>query len=255
MVSVIMPVRNGAGVIGRAIDSVQAQRVPLELIVINDASADDTDGIVRAYRDGWRDLADKRLVYIENRENLGAAASRNLGVSLAEAPWVAFLDADDWWTEDKLERQLKLLEREGRVLCSTARELMDAGGNSLGRVIHVRETVSYHDLLFGNSINCSSVVVRTDVMRAFPMEYEDSHEDYIAWLRILKACGPACAIDEPLLKYRMSAGSKSGNKLRSAAMTFRVYRHLGFNPVSSVFMFISYAVHGVIKYAGIKESE
>lgn len=254
-VSVVMPVYNGASVIGRAIESVQAQQVPLELIVIDDCSADQTPKIVRSYQKYWETLEDKELIYIKNENNLGAAASRNIGVSQAKTPWIAFLDADDWWMPDKLTRQLALLKRTSCVLCSTARELMDSKGKSLHKVIHVKETISYKDLLFHNSVNCSSVVVRTAAIRKFPMQYEDSHEDYITWLKILKAYGPACAIDEPLLKYSYSGGSKSGNKLKSAMMTFKVYRYMDFNIVSSVLMFISYAFHGILKYAGMKESK
>ena len=84
----------------------------------------------------------------------------------------------------------------------------------------------------------------------FPMEHEDSHEDYIAWLKILGKYGPAAGINEPLLRYRLSAGGKSGNKLKSARMTFLVYRYMGFGKVKAAACFLSYALHGVWKYAG-----
>ena len=252
-VSVVMPVYNGSAVIRQAIDSVAAQQVPLELIIVDDCSTDNTAGIVKACQMQWAGFADKSLIYMRNKKNTGAAASRNAGVLKASAPWTAFLDADDWWTPDKLMRQLEFLEETGDVLCCTARELMDVSGKSLHKIIHVKKTITYKDLLFHNSINCSSVIVRTSVIRKFPMCYEDSHEDYITWLKILKQYGQACAIDEPMLKYRFSAGSKSGNKLKSAKMTFKVYRYMGFNIICSVLMFISYAVHGVLKYTGKKQ--
>ena len=119
------------------------------------------------------------------------------------------MDADDWWMPKKLERQLALLKKTGLVLCSTARELMTSDGRPTGRIIHVKRRLTYHDLLYHNSINCSSVVVKREVILEFPMGYEDSHEDYITWLKILRKYGASCAIDEPLLKYRVSAGSKS----------------------------------------------
>ena len=82
----------------------------------------------------------------------------------------------------------------------------------------------------------------------FPMEHEDSHEDYIAWLRLLKKYGCACGVNEPLLKYRLSGKGKSGSKLKSAGMTFRVYRYMGFGWGQSLLCFVSYALHGVWKY-------
>lgn len=80
------------------------------------------------------------------------------------------------------------------------------------------------------------------------MEHEDSHEDYIAWLRLLKKYGQACGINEPLLKYRLSGKGKSGGKLKSARMTFRVYRYMGFGMGKSLICFISYALNGIWKY-------
>lgn len=80
------------------------------------------------------------------------------------------------------------------------------------------------------------------------MEHEDSHEDYITWLKILRQYGFAVGVNEPLLKYRLSTTGKSGNKIQSAKMTFRVYRYLGFGIAKSLLCFLSYAIHGTAKY-------
>ena len=80
------------------------------------------------------------------------------------------------------------------------------------------------------------------------MEHEDSHEDYITWLKILKKYGRACGVNEPLLKYRLSTTGKSGSKWKSAGMTWKVYRYMGFGLIKSFFCFCSYAIHGVWKY-------
>lgn len=250
VVSVVMPVYNGGAYIRQAIESVLRQNVPLELIIIDDCSTDETAAVVQSVQKVFADgqKGDKEIVYLKNEVNSGAAASRNRGVAAARGEYTAFLDADDWWHEDKLQRQIALMRKEGDVLCSTARALYTADGRPTGRIIHVKPKLVYKDLLYHNSINCSSVLVRTEVVKAFPMCYDDSHEDYITWLKILKVYKTACAIDEPLLNYRLSAASKSGNKLKSAKMTFKVYRYMGFGPVKSVFLFISYAVHGILKY-------
>jgi teichuronic acid biosynthesis glycosyltransferase TuaG len=186
--------------------------------------------------------------FAKNEKNLGAAATRNRGVTLARGKYVAFLDADDYWTEDKLVRQLALIEQTGCVLCCTARELMTPEGELTGKVIPVKEKISYRELLKHNSINCSSVLILTDVAREFPMHHDDSHEDYIMWLEVLRKYETACGINEPMLKYRLSNSGKSGNKLHSAKMTFMVYRYMGFGVVKSMVCFCSYAFHGVKKY-------
>lgn len=242
LVSVIMPVYNGAATICQAIDSVYRQNVPLELLVIDDGSTDQTVEILSAYQER------PDFHYLKNVQNIGAAASRNRGVHEAHGQYIAFLDADDWWEDGKLKLQLDILKKTGRVLCSSGRELMNYDGSSTGKYIPVRETVSYRDLLRHNSINCSSVLLSKEVAAEFPMEHDDSHEDYLTWLKILHKYGPAAGIDEPLLKYRMSKSSKSGDKKKSAIMTYKVYRYMGYSHIRCILYFISYAVHGLWKY-------
>lgn len=242
IVSVIIPAYHCAGTIRQAIDSALAQKVDLEVIVIDDCPADGLDSVMKCYEDN------PVVFYVKNEVNLGAAASRNRGVALAQGRYVAFLDADDWWTEDKLEKQISLIEKEKTVLCAAARELVSPEGMPTGRVIPVSREITYRDLLRHNSINCSSVLLRTEVAREFPMQCEEAHEDYIMWLRILKKYKRACAVNEPLLKYRLTNTGKSGSKLKSARMTFQVYRYMGFSYGKSICCFVSYAFHGVWKY-------
>ena len=242
LVSVIIPAYNCANTVSCAIDSALCQNVDLEVLVLNDCSSDHLDDVMATY------AQEPRVRYLKNQENLGASGTRNRGVALAEGEYIAFLDADDCWLPGKLSRQLELLKETGCILCCTAREMMTPDWKSTGRVIPVQERISYKDLLKENSINCSSVVLPTAVAREFPMEHEDSHEDYIMWLRILKKYGSACGINEPLLQYRISTTGKSGNKLKSARMTWNVYRYMEFGLLKSVICFASYAIHGVKKH-------
>lgn len=243
ILSVIMPAYRCAGTIRSAIESVLIQNVPLEILIIDDCSPEPLEDALAPFRE------DARVRILRNERNLGAAQSRNRGVALAEGEYVAFLDADDIWTPGKLEKQLARLEKTGMVLCATARELMTPDGKLTGRVIPVPEEISYRELLKHNCINCSSVVIKTEVAREFPMHHEESHEDYIMWLEVLQKYGSACAINEPLLKYRLSNTGKSGSKLQSAKMTFGVYRCMGFGLCRSMLLFAGYAFHGVKKYA------
>lgn len=242
IISVIMPTFNSGNYLEKAVHSVLIQDVPLELIIIDDCSTDHTNKLLSQFN------SYDNVIYVRNEVNLGAAASRNKGVLLAKGKYIAFLDADDYWAPHKLSRQLDALEAKQRVLCSTARELMTPEGKLTGKIISVPENITYHMMLRHNLINCSSVVLRRDVALEFPMEHEDSHEDYITWLKILQKYKKACAVNEPLLKYRLSNSGKSGSKLHSAKMTFKVYRYMNFGILKSLLCFISYAVHGVIKY-------
>lgn len=242
LVSVIMPAYNAEKFIDTAIHSVLIQDVPLELIIIDDCSTDNTKKVQVNYQ------TYSNVIYVKNESNLGAAASRNKGVALARGKYIAFLDADDYWLPHKLSRQLDALLAKQRVLCCTARELMTPAGNLTGKVIPVPENITYSMMLKHNLINCSSVVMLRDIALEFPMEHEDSHEDYIMWLRILQKYKKACAVNEPLLKYRLSNSGKSGSKLHSAKMTYKVYRYMGFGLFKSCVCFVSYAIHGVLKY-------
>jgi teichuronic acid biosynthesis glycosyltransferase TuaG len=242
LVSVIMPVYNGEKYIRQAVESVFCQEVPLELLVIDDGSSDGTNEVLSAYMDR------EDFLYFKNEKNLGVGASRNLGVQKARGRFVAFLDADDWWEPGKLAAQLAVMEKTGCVLCSTGREMMHPDGSSSGKYIPVKENITYRELLKHNSINCSSVLVKREVMLAVPMEHDEIHEDYLAWLKILKMYGAAAGINHPYLKYRLSEGGKSRDKRKSAIMTYKVYRYAGYGPIRSGMFFLSYAIHGVFKY-------
>ena len=235
LVSVIIPAYNAMGTIAGALESALAQNVPLEIIVIDDGG-----------NEGLESLLQDRAIFLKNEQNLGAAESRNRGIRHAKGQYIAFLDADDLWLPGKLQTQLDAIG--DAVLCCTARELMTPEGACTGRVIGVKERITYRELLKHNSINCSSVLLRRDVALEFPMEHSDSHEDYILWLKILQKYGEAVGINEPLLRYRLSNTGKSGSKLNSAKMTFRVYRYMGFGMVKSLICFCSYAIHGIFKY-------
>lgn len=241
-VSVVIPSYNSGGTIETAVDSALAQNVPVEVIIVDDCSQDNTEQVLTKYR------GDSRVRILLNETNSGVAESRNRGVKEAACDRVAFLDSDDMWEEGKLDKQLKLMDRTGAVLCSTARELINEDGSRTGRVLEVPETVTYRQLLRGNVINCSSVLADRDVLMKYPMGNDDIHEDYICWLQILKAGGRAVLINEPLLLYRVVKNSKSGSKMSSAKKTFAVYRKMGYGIFRSCLFFVNYAVNGVKKY-------
>lgn len=243
LVSVIMPAYNAANYIDRAIESVLSQDdIDLELIVINDGSTDNTLERLNHYQQY------DNITILDNEKNLGVSATRNKGIALAKGKYIAFLDTDDWWTADKLKRQVELIEEKQCVLTYTARELFDDAGVPTGNVIPVHEEISYEELVKHNIINCSSVLMDANVAREFYMEHDDSHEDYLLWLKVLRKYKIAYGINEPLLKYRLSLNGKCRNKLKSALMTYRVHRYLGTNPVKSFFYMSSQLVSAGLKY-------
>lgn len=250
MVSVIIPVYNAKKYVCEALASVVEQSYVQEVIVIDDGSTDGSMEVVQAWLDAYEAQTEKirfRLLY--NAHNMGVAEARNRGVKEAEGIYVAFLDADDRFAPGKLKKQVELLEQTGACLCNTARVLMQADGTLTQNIMHTPEKITLADLEQTNYINCSSVVVRRDIMQKYPMEHSEVHEDYLTWLRMLRDYAYAVGIDEPLLEYRLSENGKSRNKLKSARMTYRTYRLAGYSVWKSCRMFAHYTVKGLKKYA------
>ena len=242
IVSVIIPVYNSAMYIEQAIESVLVQKVPFELIIIDDCSSDSISDVLDKYK------LDYRIKCVRNKVNLGVAMSRNLGVNMAQGDFIAYLDADDWWMPDKLEKQLKVMNSKKYAICYTERELVYADGKSTGIVLKVKEKIDYRILRYHNYISCSSVMLPTYIAKSVPMCHDELHEDYINWLKILKIYGMAYGIKEPLIKYRLSENGKSRNHLKSAKMTYGVFRYVGMNKLQSLIFMVSHLLGALIKY-------
>ena len=251
IISVVIPVYNGEKHLHQAIESALLQRKSIkniEILIVDDASTDRTQEIAQEYVNSIPDVR-----YFRNKVNRGAAESRNYGVRNAAGEWIAFLDADDWWEPDKLKKQLKKLEETNAILCTTARKLVSESGESLKCVIPVKERITYKMMAYQNWINCSTVLLPRRIMLEFPMMHDEVHEDYITWMKIMKKYGDACAVNEPLLKYRLTGKGKSGNKWKSAFMTWKTYRYLGFSRLKAVNCFLHYVLCGVRKYRKCRE--
>lgn len=267
MVSVIIPSHNNRSTLKKAVLSVLEQTYQgFEIIIIDNGTE-----IPFSKKDLMKDIADlsqkdlsqkdyseqdSKVILYQCSKGLGAAAARNKGIEMAKGEYIAFLDADDYWATDKLDKQLKVMEKflvngEKPLICFTGREIIDPDGNDTNRFVGCSKVVDYKKLLKTNQINCSSVMMRTETARKylFP-DIEGFHEDYAVWLTILKEGGFAAGINRPLLYYRRSPKSKSGNKFNSAIMTYRVYKYMDIGLPKRIACFISYAINGIKKTYG-----
>lgn len=239
-----MPAYQCEATVEESVRSVLSQTYPFwELIIVNDGSSDNTASVLARLA-----AEDLRIRVITLPHNEGVAAARNHAVENASGDWVAFLDSDDIWLPEKLERQLSLSEETGASFLYTGAAVIDSLSRKTGREFRVPKSVTYRSLLRRTDIICSTVVVRRNLILKHPMERSDLHEDYVCWLSILKEESTAFGISEPLILYRISTTSKSGNKLKSAGMMWRTYRHIGLNPVCAAWCFLNYALHGVTRY-------
>lgn len=241
-VSVIIPVYNNEHIFKAVKSAYDQVNIIKEVIVIDDASTIDILSTLEEYKN--RD----DFTYIKNIKNQGVAISRNIGVKSARGDYIAYLDSDDLWDKNKLRKQLdKALEKNADIVC-TGREIINENGITTGRIIHVKNEISYKNLLKHNSISCSSVLLKRKVALEYPMHDAHFHEDFINWLEITKSNRIIYGIDEPLLKYRLSPNGKSRNKLKSAYMTYMSYKMTGIINSKALMYTILHLVNGVIKY-------
>jgi len=252
-ISVIIPCYNSKNYICDAIESVFMQKgsFDIELIVIDDAS---TDNSLKIIKNCFKDFSSQDIYsncdckLIVNSSNFGVAYSRNKGIELASGNYVAFLDSDDIYSPYKLQKQLNLMKDKDAIISCTARELVDENGVSKNNFIKVPTEIHYKDLLKTNRICCSSVLIKSEIIKNFKFEHDEFHEDYYLWLRILKEHQVAYGINLPLLKSRMTTEGKSRNKLKSSIMHYNVYKLIGLNIFQSIYFFVFYIFFGLSKY-------
>lgn len=249
LISIIMPAYNAQSTIGDSINSVLAQTYTnWELIIVNDCSTDKTASIIKDFA-----ATDHRIHLHTNKQNIGCAATRNAAMSKARGQWLAFLDSDDIWRADKLEKQLQFSEETKALIIYTATSYINKHGKISNYVLPAEREFSYKSLLRRNIMSCSSVMVRADVMVPFPYSKKgDMHEDYAAWLQILRKVGHAYGLNQPLLQYRLTDSSKSGKRLNSAKMAYRAYRTAGYSAFSAILLTLRYAFHSISKRSHIK---
>ncbi len=242
LVSVIMPAYNATKTIRQSIESVLTQTYTnFELIIADDCSRDDTFALLQEIS-----KEDGRIVCYQNETNLGASLNRHTLISKAKGNIIAFLDCDDIWEPTKLEKQIVLINKADIVYTGSA--FMDSDGNRFDWTMHVPDTVTYKELLKQNVISNSSAMTKKDLFLANETVKNGIHEDFACWLGMLKNDAKAVGIDEPLLIYRLSPKSKSGNKFKSAIMNYKTYRTVGINMFSALFYEIAYLFNGIRKY-------
>lgn len=251
-VSIVMPAYNAEKYINYAVNSVLRQSYEnYELIIVDDCSTDGTYKIMEE-----KAAEDSRIRIFKNKENSGVSKTRNYAVRVARGKWIAFLDSDDMWAEDKLEKQMELMRKNPEaVLSYTASAFTNENNQMFDYILPVCEKIDYKTLLKKNLISCSSVIVKKDVIAEEKMQGDNMHEDYSAWLNIVKKYGYAVGINEPLLIYRLSQNSKSGNRLKSARMSYNSYRYVGYSHIVSFLLILRYSLYSIKKRLNIYKSK
>lgn len=208
LVSIVTPVYNCAKFIAETINSVIAQTyVNWELIIVDDCSTDDTEKVVMSFQD-------QRIHYHKNLENSGAAVSRNRALRVAKGKWIAFLDSDDLWLPDKLDRQIKFMEDNHVSFSYTNLGVIDEASNSLNRVITGPKHITKFGMFNYCWIGCLTVMYDTSVMGLIQIADIRKNNDYAMWLKVIQKAD-CYLLNENLASYRIRSGSISRLKKTS----------------------------------------
>lgn len=229
-VSVIMPAYNSGKFIGHAIDSVIAQTYSnWELLIVDDASTDDTSEIIRQ-----KQAYDEIIQFFQHETNLGTQYARNKAIEYASGRFIAFLDADDLWMPEKLEIQLKTMEKEQVAGCFSSYDLINEDGNEIGRKIKALPQLYFQKLLKANYVGNLTGIYDTKKLGKIYCPDIAKRQDWALWLEVIKKGGPLTGIQQSLAKYRLRKDSISNNKLEMLRYNFRVYHQvLGFGYLHS----------------------
>ena len=242
LVSIIMPAYNAEKYIEEAIESVLKQTYRnWELIIVNDCSIDATEQIVKKYQE-----QDERIKFHSLTENQGVANARNTAIQNARGRYLAFLDSDDMWLPEKLEKQIGFMNN---YVFTYNQYRHFASRDKVGKIVNIPLKLGYKEALKGNSMGCLTVCLDKSKIKPFIMPAQ-RHEDYIAWLNILKENEIAAyGLQRDLGRYRVdSKDSVSTNKLKSAVWTWKVYRDSQLLSVlKSVYYMCFYITSGIKK--------
>ena len=228
LVSVIMPVHNSDRYLLDSANSVLQQSFKnLELLIIDNGSKDRSSTIIAELAD-----RDSRVVSLFCSEP-GAAYARNMGIKQATGRFIAFLDSDDLWKPEKLDKQISFMCSNGYALTHTFYQKINESGEEIGDVIKRPLRLSYSDILKSNQIGCLTAVYDIHAIGKNYMPLIKARQDYGLWLSILKKQAFAYCLPESLAMYRdHTSGSLSSSKLSNLKHNWQLFREVeGFSAV------------------------
>lgn len=242
LVSIIMPSYNTGRFIAESIESVLAQTYTnWELIVVDDCSTDDTDSVVTRFNDN-------RIRYFKNEKNSGAAVSRNKALREAKGEWIAFLDSDDLWLPNKVEKQLKFMLDNGYKFSGTGRTQISEDGKPINIYIRSPHHVGKFGMFLYCWPGCLTVMYHAPTVGLVQVADLKKNNDYAIWLKVIRKCD-FYAFDDVLSKYRVRAKSISHDSFRKLVRShYELFRFgEGMNVLLSLVLASLNMVFGLVK--------
>jgi len=245
LISIIVPVYNVEKYIVETMESVRRQTYSdWELLLVEDGSKDATVERIRSYLEQTKD---SRIRLILQPSNMGAARARNKGLYEARGRYIAYLDADDLWEQEKLKKELDFLKEKQAAFVFTGYEFADAKGVGNGSIVKVPPILTYKEALKNTTIFTSTVMFDT---RKIPKKLLEmpvmKSEDTALWWKVLRNGYMAYGLDENLVRYRRVDNSLSANKLEALRRIWNLYRKAeGMSVINSAWHFCFWAVNAV----------
>jgi hypothetical protein len=232
IVSIITPSYNSEKFIRDTMESVLFQTYKnWEMIIVDDVSPDNSNEIIEKYS-----KKDSRIKLIKLEKNSGPAVARNRAIQEAKGRYIAFLDADDLWKPEKLEKQIKFMEEKNCALSYSTYETMSEEGVLQNKYINPPLKISYKDLLKSNYIGCLTAIYDIQKIGKVYMPNISKRQDYGLWLKILRKTNFAYGMDESLAVYRIRSNSVSSNKFKLLKFNYKLFKeHEGFSTLKSLY--------------------
>jgi teichuronic acid biosynthesis glycosyltransferase TuaG len=244
LVSIITPAYRTKDFIAETIESVISQTYQdWELLISDDCSPDNLAEVVKKYT-----AKEPRVKYFKMEQNGGPANARNLSLSNANGRYVAFLDSDDLWHPEKLEKQINFMQKHNYTFSYTAYQRIKMNGEKFPFINKIPEKIDYKMLLKNTAISTLTVILDKSKIKNIKMTPGWGYDDYVLWLDILKTGTFAYGLNENLALYRVMDKSVSSNKARAIYWVWNIYRkQQKINLVFSLFYISSFLLNAFFK--------
>ena len=245
LISIITPVYNSEKYIAETIESVLAQTYSdWEMIIVDDCSTDNSKEIIRKFTEN-----ENRIRLIEFEENAGTGKARDVALKNAKGRFVAFLDSDDMWMPEKLEKQFLFMTENNYPISFTSYKMIDENGSDLKRIIQVVQSVNLHQYLKNTIIGYSSSMIDLKQTGSFQIADIRIRVDTQVWISLLKKGFVAYGLDEVLMIYRVHKNSISSNKFYAAKKTWNLFYNVEkLGLFKSAYYFSNYAFNAFKKH-------
>lgn len=239
-----MPSYNASRFIAESINSVLLQTYSnWELLIVDDCSKDNSAEVAQGFVN-----IDERIKVFVLKKNVGAAAARNVAMKHAKGQYIAFLDSDDVWSDNKLKKQLDFMKQNAYAFSFSDYYVMEEDGKRTGNIVRVPASLSYHQYLRNTIIGCLTVIIDRKQTGDFRMPLIKSSHDMALWLLIMKKGFKAYGMKEVLAGYRLVSTSNTAKKWKAAKDVWKVYRQIeGLSVFYATYCFCGYALHAVLK--------